>query len=272
MTAHLLLPALLLAATLASAQEVRVSPTAAPADLRALPIEWLNIEATTSGTLVAAVARPQGKGPFPALLIVHGSHGFAPEYVGLAREIAAQGFIVVSACWFQGAAPGEGDVSAPIDCPQAQPMPMGPSAQARAAVADLVTAVRQLPDVQPERVAIFGHSRGGGATINYLEHGGDVHAAILNSSGYSDEYIENAAKIRASVLILHGEKDSNGAMTTIARALQFAAALHAAAVPMETHFYPDGEHRSIFINRKQHSDEVRRIVSFLRGPAFQTRH
>lgn len=224
----------------------------------------LRVETATSGTLIAAIARPEGKGPFPAVLLVHGSHGFAREYIGLAREIAAQGFSAVAACWFQGAAPGRSDVSAPIDWPQAQLMPMGPSPQARAAIANLVTAVRQLADVRQHHVAVFGHSRGAGATINYLQHGGDVRVAILNSSGYPDGYIENAAKIRASILMLHGEKDTNGEMTTVARARLFAAALRDATVSLETYFYPDGEHNGIFINGRQRDDEIRRIANFLR--------
>ena len=255
---------LLLAGALAVADDVRVSQADAPAGLQSLRVEWLKIETDGPGTLIAAVARPKGTGPFPVLLIVHGTHGFAREYVDLAHEIAARGFIAVAACWFQGAETVDADVSAPIDCPQAQPAPIGPSSEARAAVAALVAAVRQLPGAKPDRVALFGHSRGGGATINYLEHGGDVQAAILNSSGYSDGYIENAANIHTSILMLHGVKDSNGEMTVFPRAQRFAAALRAAHVPMETRFYPDGEHRSFFIDRTQHDDEVRHIVKFLR--------
>ena len=243
---------------------VRVAEIEAPSGVEASSVQWLRFETLHSGTMLAAVARPNGKGPFPALLIAHGSHGFAPEYVHLAQEISRSGFITITACWFRGGVPDGGDVSAPIDCPQANPMPMGPSAEARAALADLVAATRLIPDVRSDRIAILGHSRGAGATVNYLEHGGNVRAAILNSSGYADEYITEAAKIQASILMLHGVRDTNAEFTRIERAQRFAAALRAANVPVQTHFYPEGVHRGLFIDQTQHKDEVRRIVKFLR--------
>ncbi len=100
--------------------QVRISPAQTPVAQQALSAEWLRIETPMNGNLLAAVARPKGKGPFPALLVAHGSHGFAREYVVLAREISTQGFMVVVACWLRGGIPDGGDVSEPIDCPEAR--------------------------------------------------------------------------------------------------------------------------------------------------------
>jgi hypothetical protein len=38
------------------------------------------------GVILVAVARPSGEGPFPTILLLHGSHGFAQEYVRLAQD------------------------------------------------------------------------------------------------------------------------------------------------------------------------------------------
>ena len=54
-----------------------VSPTYAPAGTAGLGAEWIRIAVPDVGVLVAAVARPTGKGPFPIVLLLHGSHGFA---------------------------------------------------------------------------------------------------------------------------------------------------------------------------------------------------
>ena len=243
---------------------VHIIDIAAPAGVEASSMQWAKIETVNSGTMLAAVARPQGKGPFPAVLIVHGSHGFAREYLALVGELASHELIAVAACWFQGGIPGNESVSAPIDCPQAGPIPMGPSAAARSTITDLVAAVRMLPGVRPDRIALFGHSRGAGATINYLEHGGAARAAVLNSSGYPDEYIAAATQIHASVFVLHGMKDTNADFTRFERAQQFAEALRAAKVPLQTQFYPEGVHSGMFSDRRQHDDEVARIVKFLR--------
>jgi dienelactone hydrolase len=245
-------------------RDIDVADTDSPAGLEALPVEWKRIETSRSGAMLAAVAKPRGMGPWPTLVIVHGSHGFAREYVHLAREIASQGFLVVAACWFHGSGePGNPAVSAPIDCPDAIDMPPGPSEPARNAVADLVTAVRSLPDVRPDLIAIFGHSLGGGATANYLVHGGPAGAAILESSAYDDSYIADARHVRARVLVLQGLDDST-AESTPDGAKRFIEALRAAKLKPDSHFYKHGTHDGLFTDREQHDDTVRRIVAFLR--------
>jgi dienelactone hydrolase len=256
-------------ASLSRAQEspsrdIDVADIDAPPGLAAMDVEWKRIETTRSGAMLAAVAKPRGTGPFPTLVLVHGSHGFAREYVHLAREIASQGFLVVAACWFRGGERGNGAVSVPIECPDAIDMPPGPSDAARDAVNDLVTAVRSMPDVRPDLIAIFGHSRGAGAAANYLVHGGPADAAILESSGYDDSYIAGARHVRARVLVLHGLLDTNDAFTAPERARSFVAALKAAKLKPEAHFYKAGTHNALFTDRAQHDDEVRRIAAFLR--------
>ena len=257
------------AATLARAQDspprdFDVADVEAPPGLGAMDVEWKRIETTRSGAMLAAIAKPRGTGPFPTLVLVHGSHGFAREYVHLAREIASQGFLVVAACWFRGGERGDGAVSEPIDCPDAIDMPPGPSDAARNAVNDLVSAVRSLPDARPDLIAIFGHSRGAGATINYLVHGGPADAAIVESSGYDDSYVAGAPHVRARVLVLHGLADTGNPATAPDRARAFVDALRTAKLKPEAHFYKAGTHNALFTDREQHDDEVRRIVAFLR--------
>src|SRR5262245_54418416 len=61
--------------------------TVAPAGADGLAgVEWVRVPAP-GGTLTAAVARPPGAGPFPVLVILHGTHGFAREYVRLAQDL-----------------------------------------------------------------------------------------------------------------------------------------------------------------------------------------
>lgn len=219
--------------------------------------------------MLAAVVRPHTKGPYPVVIVLHGTHGFAREYVSLALEISASGFLAVAPCWFKGGDPGNRVVSPPIDCPDASPMPMGPSPEARAIVADLVRAARLLPDARGDRIALFGHSRGAGAGLNYLVHGGDVQAVVLDSSGYANEFIAAADRIQARVLILHGARDAPGesatVFTSIDRAHAFEAALQRAGRAPDAHFYEDGRHDGIFLDAGQHADELHRIAVFLRG-------
>src|SRR4030095_8269904 len=64
-------------------------------------IYWIQVK-TDSGVIHAAVATPTGTGPFPAVIILHGTHGFAQEYINIARRLADSGIVGIAACWFAG--------------------------------------------------------------------------------------------------------------------------------------------------------------------------
>src|SRR5215207_856931 len=67
-----------------SAQSV-VSVAEPPVGTETLRVQWIKVAAPGYGPMLAAVARPSGAGPFPTVVVLHGSHGFAREYVHLAR-------------------------------------------------------------------------------------------------------------------------------------------------------------------------------------------
>ena len=228
-------------------------------------MEWRSFQAAGVGPILMAVARPAGKGPFPAIVILHGSHGFAREYVELAKELSHAGVVAVAPCWF---APGEGagmNFISPLDCPAGTPkLSTHQSEKSGRTINAVVDAVRNLPGVRADQVALFGHSRGGGAAWNYVLHGGKAQALILNSAGYTDELIQAAVKFDAPVLILHGEKDTVGPMTNVQRARKFETALRKAGREVDAVYYPGGEHGSFFISPSQHADEIERMRAFLR--------
>ena len=65
--------------------------------------------------------------------------------------------------------------------------------------------------VLPDRVGLFGHSRGNAATLSYIMGASDasVRAAVLESGGYPKEWADRAGQVRASILILHGAGDTS---------------------------------------------------------------
>src|SRR4029453_12168403 len=153
-----------------------MSATEAPAGAATLAGQWGKTAAPGAGSTIAAVARPEGKGPFPAVLILHGTHGFALEYVQLAQSMARHGVVGVAACWFAGGRGAGSRFITPIVCPDAPPLSAASSDTAQRAVGALVRAVRDLPGVRADRVALFGHSRGGGAALNYILRSRSVRA------------------------------------------------------------------------------------------------
>lgn len=245
-----------------------VSPTDAPSGAERLAASWIKVIIPEQGELIAAVTQPAGPGPFPAVVLLHGSHGFAHEYVRLAQELATSGLLGVAACWFRdGIGDGRRFIT-PIDWPNAPPIPDPLSPEALRTVAALIQAVRSLPEVLPDRVGLFGHSRGGGAALNYVLRNGDIRACVLNSARYPRQLTDLVSAVRMPILMLHGTADapSDGgtAATNIEMARAFEQAALAAGKTVDAVYYEGGRHNGLFDDPAQHRDEVERMAAFLR--------
>lgn len=251
----------------AELSEPVVTEVEAPPGAEVPDVQWVQIAVSGCGVMLAAVARPPGSGPFPAVLLLHGTHGFAQEYVHLARGLAAGGLLAMATCWFEGGSGAGSRFVTPIGCPEAPAMPDASSPAALRIVDNLVKAARSLPGVNRNKVGIFGHSRGGGAALNYIRQKTDVQAAALNSSSYPSEPVSAAAQVAAPILILHGTADSpddgGSAATDVKMALDFEAALLAAGKQVHAVFYEGGRHNSIFTNPTQREDEVQQMCRYL---------
>lgn len=105
--------ALVATTSLAAAETVSVEPPAGTADLG---VRWMQVREPDLGVMLVAIARPSGAGPFPVVIIMHGTHGFAREYVQLARALAKEGVLGVAACWFSGGGGSGARFVTPIPC------------------------------------------------------------------------------------------------------------------------------------------------------------
>lgn len=245
-----------------------VSVADVPLGTERLAAEWISVNVPGLGVSLAAVIRPTGAGPWPAVLLLHGTHGFAQEYVKLAKDMSDGGLLGVAACWFRGGG-GEGTrFISPIACREAPPRPDPLSDDALRTVGALVQAVRSLPDVLPNAVGILGHSRGGGATLNYILRKADVRAAVLNSARYPGELRNLAPNLNVPLLMLHGTADSPAdggtEFTNVEMARDFERRLKAAGRPIEAVYYEGGRHNGIFEDSAQYRDEIQRMLVFLR--------
>ena len=246
-----------------------VTATEAPAGTEAVPVKWVNVDVQDLGVLRAAVATPSGTGPFPVVVLLHGTHGFARQYVEWASELARDGFIAVAACWFSGGGgAGSSAVSTPIPCPQVQPLQPGEYPDAVRLVDGLVRAARLLPGARGDRLALVGHSRGGGAIQQYLMAAGHVQAAVFHSSGFALSPWNRAAEFNVPILIMHGTADGpadgGGPNTRVELAREFEAALRAIKKPVESAYCDGCGHSTFFTDSSQRHEEVKRMVQFLR--------
>jgi len=245
---------------------VSTSAAEAPPGAENLAAQWMNVEAPGLGVMLTAIVRPRGPGPFPIIVLLHGTHGFAHEYVRLAQDLATGADVLaVAACWFRGSAGSGARFITPIACPDAPPMSPPASPESVQALIALVETVRTLPGARPDRVGLFGHSRGAAPILSYIVRAGDVRAAILNSGGYPAGL---STEVKVPILILHGSADSPAdggvAVTNVQMARDFEAKLRAAGKPVEAVYYERGRHNDIFTSSIQYRDEVQKMVTFLR--------
>jgi dienelactone hydrolase len=242
-----------------------------PAGIERSDIQWAQVAIPDLGKLTLAIARPVGRGPFPTVIVLHGTHGFAREYMEIASALARKGMLAIAACWFAGGGgEGAGFVEPIAACPDAPAMSAAASATTFATVDALARAARTLPDVKMDALALFGHSRGGGAALNYVLKRGQVAAVILESIGYTDDHVDLIPPVTASFLILHGAGDTTAdggsPFQTPDRARRFEAALRDAGKQVRAVYYEGAGHNGIFSNAEQFEAVIAETASLVMQP------
>ncbi|MCX7886620.1 MAG: alpha/beta fold hydrolase, partial [Verrucomicrobiae bacterium] len=201
--------------------------------------------------------KPEGKGPFPAVLISHGLGGSAESFgLNKAREFVQWGLVCIAPNYTHnvraaGKRPGT---------PATAQTNYGASEENLRRARTCIELLRAMPDVDPKRIVAYGHSMGGFVTIGLAATMPDAlkAAAITGSgvaprAGFPAPSVELARKLRPPFLILHGSNDP------VVRPEQSAAlkeVLDRNHVPNERRLF-EGEGHPIDQTRR---DEVFRLI------------
>ena len=184
-----------------------------------------------SGTMRGYLVVPAGKGPFPAVLVIHENRGLNPYIEDVARRAAVEGFLALAPDGLSpvGGYPGNDDDGRQLQA----------SLNQEKLRADLLNGARfvKAHKLSTGKLGVTGFCYGGGAT-NFLATtmGSDLQAG----APYYGAAPETAAvpKIRAPLLIHYAESDERiNAMWPA-----YESALKASGVRYETHIYPGTQH------------------------------
>jgi carboxymethylenebutenolidase len=142
---------------------------------------------------------PKGKGPFPAIVVIHGDFGLTTWAQEQARRLAGKGYAVLAVDLYRG--------QIAKDVEEAHILDRGLTESQ--VLLDLKAAVDHLAShaaVRKERLGVIGWDMGGGYALDCALHDRRIGAAV-NCYGRLTTDPKQLAKLHAAVLGIFGEKD-----------------------------------------------------------------
>ncbi len=193
--------------------------------------------------------RPDGPGPFPAVVVIHELFGLNDNIRSIADRFAAEGFVALAPNLFSR--PG----GIPRFCVTQMVKAFIASAVDQVAVRDLTAAVaylQGLEGVSAERTGVVGFCLGGGYALLVACASDEVKASVA-FYGRNPGAIDAVANIRCPVLYFYGENDRfiRGGVPKLEQAM------HDHGKRLTVRSYPDASHSFMNDQRK----------SFRPGPA-----
>jgi carboxymethylenebutenolidase len=148
------------------------------------------------------IARPEGEGPHPAVVLIQEWWGLDPHILAMCQKLASEGFIVLAPDLYHG------EVATHPDEAEHKMLSLRMD-EAVDEIAHAVAYLKMRPDVFPRKVGVVGFCMGGHLTWRAAERMGDHIQAIapFYGGGY-EPTAEDIAKIEAPVLGIWAEHDS----------------------------------------------------------------
>jgi carboxymethylenebutenolidase len=182
-------------------------------------------------TVKGYLARPEGEGPFPGIIVIHEWWGQNDWVKERARALARQGYAALSVDLYRGQATADPDAAHQLS----RGLPPD------RALRDLRAAYAYLSgrkDVDPERIGTIGWCMGGGLALDLAAAEPRLAAAVVYY-GRMPTDPATVARIKAPVLGSFGAKDQGIPPESVEA---FAAALRKAGGQADVKIYPGAGH------------------------------
>lgn len=195
--------------------------------------------------LQGILLKPSGAGPFPAVIISHGSGGNASGYSrAVARVMVGWGLVCIATNYTHSGGVAIGSPGTAADA--------GGSTANILRARQLVEIVRGLGYVDTNRLALHGHSMGAFVTAATAGAYPDLFRVASHTAGGISTINTAAAPseakvagIRAPYQMHHGDQDM---VVSLAADQQFASVLQSHGVVYELVIYPGADHDDVSIN------------------------
>lgn len=179
----------------------------------------------------AYVARPQGEGPFPTVIMIHEFFGLRESILTKADLLASEGYLVVAPDTFRGSTTGW--------IPRAIYQVISTKPEDVNADLDSVYAwLESNPDADAGRIAIAGFCYGGRTSLTYSLHNNRLAATVI-FYGSPETDPEILKSLPGPVLGIFGGADQS---IPVADVNAFEAALTTAGIPNEVTLYEGQPH------------------------------
>ena len=124
------------------------------------------------------VLRPEGTGPSPVVVVLHGGLGLNKVMMSVAEDVRRAGFVVVIGCWQAGQAQAEGNRLCSEATPQAEWLA---DPATRCCAKELIAMARSLSGARVDRLGLYGLSIGGQAALWVASTGANVQAVVADA-------------------------------------------------------------------------------------------
>jgi carboxymethylenebutenolidase len=181
-------------------------------------------------TVKSFLYRPEGKGPFPAILVLHGDFGPTEWVKKQARELAKKGYLTLVIDLYHG--------EMPKDIEEAHILERAlPEERVLRDVKAAVDFLAANPSVRKDRIGIFGFDMGGGYALDGAIQDPRVRTTVI-CYGRLRTDPKVLAKMKSSVLGIFAGADEGISPDTIK---QFQKAMKKAGKQVEPHIIPGVE-------------------------------
>jgi carboxymethylenebutenolidase len=220
------------------------------------PVSYKSGDETVQGILYT----PSGKGPFPALVVIHEYWGLNDWVKEQASKLASEGYEALAIDLYRGKVASTPD--------EAHELMRGvPEDRAARDLHAAYTYLESQPNVKKDRIGSIGWCMGGGYSLDVALAESSLHAVVINY-GHLATDPSSLSKINAPVLGIFGGKDRGITPDDVHK---FEQSLKAAGKKVEIHIYPEAGHAFENPNNKEGyraddaADAWKQTVNFLAG-------